>query len=159
MKKLIGTILCTFLILLIFSCEKDDFCITNPVTPNLVIRFYDATDEDETKDVIDLSVWVAGKDSLYASVTADSIAIPLNTLATNTVYNLSKGTDLLETFTIDYTTEDEFISRSCGFRVIFNDVNLNNDATVTEEAWISSFTPNTITTINEQETAHVKIFH
>lgn len=159
MKKLIGTILCTFLIILIFSCEKDDFCITNPVTPNLVIRFYDATNEDETKNVDSLYVWAAGKDSLYINATTDSIAIPLNTLATNTVYHLAKGTLLLETFTIDYTTEDEFISRSCGFRVIFNDINLNNDATVTEDAWISSFTPDIITTINEQETAHVKIFH
>ena len=26
------------------SCEKDDFCTQNPVTPRLVLRFYDIND-------------------------------------------------------------------------------------------------------------------
>ena len=28
----------------ISSCEKDDFCVQDPVTPNLVLRFYDKDD-------------------------------------------------------------------------------------------------------------------
>ena len=41
--------------LLVSSCEKDDFCI-DPITPNMIIRFYDATNPLETKAVTDLSV-------------------------------------------------------------------------------------------------------
>jgi len=163
MKKLIGTTICTFLIILILSCEKDDFCILTPVTPNLVIRFHDVDDEDETKEVDSLYVWAEGMDSIYnyttSSVGIDSIALPLNTLSENTVYHLAQGTSLLDTFTISYTTEEEYVSRSCGFRVIFNNIELDNNTEGNEDSWISSFTPNTLTTINEQESAHVKIYH
>lgn len=158
MKKLIGTTICTFLIILSFACEKDDFCISTPVTPNLVIRFHDSDDRDETKQVDSLFVWAQGKDTIsrYNNVSTDSIAIPLNTLEENTVYNLAQGTRFLETFTISYTPEEDFVSRSCGFRIIFNDVNLTKD---TENTWIDDFSPNTITLINNQANAHVKIFH
>jgi len=158
MKRVIFAILCMLLII-IYSCEKDDFCLTNPVTPNLVIRFYDASNEDNTKQVDSLTVWAEGKDSLYIGVSSDSIALPLNTLANNTVYHLSNGYTTLETFTIQYATEEEYISRSCGFRVIFNDILINRDTTEIEDTWITSFTPDTITTINSQENAHIEIFH
>ena len=41
--------------LLISSCEKDDFCI-EPITPNMIVRFYNATNIAETKAVTDLTV-------------------------------------------------------------------------------------------------------
>lgn len=157
MKKLICTALCTSLILLIFSCEKDDFCTTNPVTPSLVLDLYDMNDMDALKSVDSLYVWATGKDSLYVNASINSITIPLNSLDTNTVYNFAKGTSLLNTFTIRYTTEEEYISRSCGFRIIFNDVTIENGTN--PNTWISSFTPETLTTINSQESAHVKIYH
>ena len=97
MKKCFGILL---LCLFAFNaCEKDDFCTTTPVTPNLVIRFYDKDDITSVKSVSRLSVIAQSKtDSLIETKTLDSIAIPLNGLASETVYilkmNDAKKTDV-----------------------------------------------------------------
>ena len=63
---------------MISSCEKDDICTQNPLTPSLILRFYDAEDISALKTATSLYVWADGKDSIYQNVTTDSIAIPLN---------------------------------------------------------------------------------
>ena len=151
MKK--TPLLIFLIIILISACEKDDFCTQNPVTPNLVLRFYDDTNRETLKSIDVLYVWAEGKDSIYTNVSTDSIAIPLNSLATETIYNFSDGTTVNK-FTITYTPEEEYVSRSCGFRVIFNDATFTSDNT-----WITDFTPSTLTTINSQSSAHVQVFH
>lgn len=145
-----------FLSLIIFtflSCEKDDFCTQNPVTPKLILRFYDATNRESVKTVDNLYVWAEGKDSLFINASLDSLFIPLNSAATETVYNFSKN-NIVNQFTIQYTTENDFVSRSCGFKVIFNDVNFTSDNT-----WITDFEPSNLTTIENQNEAHVQIYH
>ena len=145
-------------IFLISACEKDDFCTQNPVTPNLVLRFYDNTDPTALKTVDSLYVWAEGKDSIVVNQSTDSIAIPLNTIAPNTVYFLAQGTLLQNKITIAYTTQEEYVSRSCGFKITFNDVTLTDDST-NSNVWINSFTPTSLTTINNQNAAHVQISH
>ena len=157
-----------FLILLIFTltiisgCEKDDICLL-PTTPKLVLRFYDTTNQTTLKSVERLSVWADGKDTLstYKSVTLDSIAIPLNVNTTQTIYHFktnsvdgNKANNVINTFTINYTTTEEYVSRSCGFKTIFNNVTISSN-----NGWVQSFTPNSLTTINNETSAHVKIFH
>lgn len=161
MRKII-----TFLflsIIIITSCEKDDFCTQNPVTPNLVIKFFDEADRETVKKVERFSIISEGKtDSLFVNQTIDSIvAIPLNALSTKTVYTLKKndlnGTIInnqIATFTIEYAPKEEYVSRSCGFRVIFNDVTFTADNT-----WIKDLTPLNLTTIDNQNEVHVQIFH
>ncbi|WP_231874657.1 DUF6452 family protein [Polaribacter atrinae] len=137
------------------SCTKDDFCLQNPVTPNLVLRFYDDTNKETVKSVSKLYVWAEGKDTIadFNGVSSDSIYIPLNSLTTETVYKFSNGTDV-DTFTITYTPKEDYVSRSCGYKVIFNDVTFYSDKT-----WIKEFTPSTLTTLDNQNTAHVQIYH
>ncbi len=161
MKK---TILFLFLITIILSaCEKDDFCAKNPITPNLVLRFYDNANTSTFKNVERLSIWAEGKDTIteYNSVNTDSVSIPLNSLASQTIYHLKMNNidgnlanNQTTTFTINYTTEEEYISRSCGYRVIFNNVSFTHNNT-----WVQSITPTTLTSINNQNEAHVQIFH
>ena len=68
------------------ACEKDDFCTTTPVTPNLVIRFYDKDDITSVKSVSRLSVIAQSKtDSLISTRSLDSIVIPLNGFIKNRV--------------------------------------------------------------------------
>lgn len=151
MKKLIPFLI---LFIVIFSaCEKDDFCIQNPVTPKLVIDFYNNTNRETLKDITTLYVWVDGKDSIYKGGRTSSIIIPLNTLSTETVYNFSDGTNV-DKFTINYTPQEQYVSRSCGYKVIFNDVSF-----ISDNSWILDFTPATLTTIDNQDATHVKIFH
>ena len=155
MKK--SLIILVLIFVSLFSCERDDFWTLNPVTPSLVIRFCDANDRDENLQVDSLFVWVPGRaDSLLISnAITDSIAIPLNTTALSTTYNFGLGTDLIETITVAYDPQEEFISRSCGFRVIFNDVIVSRQ----NATWIEDISPENIETINSQNQAHVKIFH
>jgi hypothetical protein len=145
--------------LLISSCEKDDFCI-EPITPNMIIRFYNATNISETKAVNDLTINISNLDSIYTNVSLDSVVIPLDVTSNQIIYNFSSGSNL-DILTIDYEIEEVFVSRSCGFKAIFNNVTVTSDVS---NDWIIGLTEtleNTITipTINDESAAHVQIFH
>lgn len=58
MKKYIALFL---LIAGLTACEKDDFCTQNPVTPNLVLRFYDMDNTNDLKKFERLSIIAEGK--------------------------------------------------------------------------------------------------
>lgn len=160
MKK---TVLFIFLLTLVFSaCEKDDICLL-PNTPNLILRFYDSSNPTEVKSVDRLSVWADGKDTItsYTSATLDSIVIPLNVNTSETVYYFKMNSTSGKTadnkynkITIKYTPEDVYVSRSCGYKTIFNDVSITSD-----NGWVQSFTPSTLITIDHETAAHVQIFH
>ncbi len=153
-----------FLCFIFTACEKDDFCTKEvPKTPKLIIRFYDDANKDALKEVENLSVWAAGKDTLspYKSLKTDSIAFPLNIDALETVYFLKRNNvdgnlanNITNKITIAYTTEDIFISRSCGYKTYFNEVTITSD-----NGWFISFTPNSLATINNEFNAHVKVYH
>ena len=145
--------------LLISSCEKDDFCI-EPITPNMIIRFYNATNISETKAVNDLTINISNLDSIYTNVSLDSVVIPLDVTSNQIIYNFSSGTNV-DILTIDYEIQEVFVSRSCGFKAIFNNVTITSDVS---NDWIIGLTEtleNTITipTINDESAAHVQIFH
>ena len=145
--------------LLISSCEKDDFCI-EPITPNMIVRFYNATNISETKAVTDLTVNPNDLDSIYINVSIDSIVIPLDVTSNQIIYNFSSGTNV-DILTIDYEIEEVFVSRSCGFKAIFNNVTVTSDVS---NDWIIGLTEtleNTITipTIDDESAAHIQIFH
>lgn len=152
MKKTISFLL--LLIIIFTACEKDDFCTQNPITnKSLILQFYDDTDRTTIKSATALYVWAEGKeDSLFVNIETDSLVIPLNANSNQTIYNFSKN-NVVEQFTIDYNTEYEYISRSCGFKTIFNELEFSPSY-----AWITDFT--TIeTTLENQDVAHVQIFH
>ncbi|CAM1340396.1 DUF6452 family protein [Tenacibaculum amylolyticum] len=151
-------------LIFISSCESDDFCTQTPVTPNLVLRFYDNANRTDLKAVQRLSVIAQGKtDSLFTNTTIDSIALPLNPLAQETVYILKKNEidgnladNEIETLVIKYTPEDEYVSRSCGFRVIFNNVTVEVTGT---PGWVDELQTTQIASLNTQNNAHVNVFH
>ena len=152
-------LLLSFIALLVSSCEKDDFCI-EPITPNMVIRFYNATNITQTKPVVNLSVNPEGFDELYSNANLDSILIPLDVTSNQIIYNLSSESNI-DVITINYDVEEVFVSRSCGFKAIFNNVSVTSDVS---NDWIIGLTEtleNTITipTIDNETAAHVKIFH
>ncbi|WP_299839185.1 DUF6452 family protein [uncultured Tenacibaculum sp.] len=164
MRFLKYTVILIVVTICFLSCEKDDFCTQTPVTPNLVLRFYDKTNLTEFKDVQRFSMTASGiqnADSLFMNITADSIAIPLNTLTEETVFTLKRNeTDSdasagneFATLTVKYTPESDYVSRSCGFRVIFNEV------TFEKTGWIDRLSVTEVESIKSQTNAHVNIFH
>jgi hypothetical protein len=151
MKKIVFFIL---LLTAVLSCEKDDFCTQNPVTTkSLIIRLYDDSDRISTKRAEALSVWEESKeDSLFIDIATDSLVIPLNVNTNQTIYNFSKN-GVVEQFTINYSTENQHVSRSCGFRVIFSNLTFSSS-----NNWITDFTA-IETSLENQDAAHVQAFH
>ena len=148
--------------LFIASCEKDDICI-DPTTPHLIIRFYNKDDTSKVKAVTNLKVSV--KNSLddiidIGSVaTTDSIALPLNVdIDTTKVYltkNVSETSPGIEdVFDVNYNRDEVFVSRSCGYKTVYNNVNATN----TTNDWIQNISF-VSTKINNENQAHLTIFH
>lgn len=152
MKKQI--IIFIILITTFLSCEKDDICI-DAITPNLIIRFYNDTLPTELKSVELDSIWVINKDKLsaYKGVTTDSIAIPLDFTEDTTKYILENNS-VIDTIEFFYSRSDIFVSRSCGYKTIFENLQINNNT----NNWVKSITINN-TTISDEKAAHINIYH
>lgn len=152
MKKQI--IIFIILITAFLSCEKDDICI-DAITPNLIIRFYNDTLPTELKSVELDSIWVINKDKLsaYKGVTTDSIAIPLDFTKDTTKY-IIENNSVKDTIEFSYSRSDVFVSRSCGYKTIFENLQINNNT----NNWIKSITINN-TTISDEKAAHINIYH
>ncbi len=142
-------------IFLLFSCEKDDFCTSDVKTPKLILKFKDSQDTLKFKKTKSLYVWAEGKDTLYNKVIVDSIILPLNPLTNETVYNLSENNSV-DKLKINYSIKEEFISRSCGYRLIYNDVSLS---VLPTKLWINTISKSKIKIINKQEDAQITVYY
>lgn len=172
MKKIITII--TFL-LLTLSCEKDDICTSiDANTPHLKIKFFNNLDREATKKVENLLVVGIDNNLSYgAESSRDSIAIPLRILENNTSYRLIKdymiddndtpddptddfATGNEDVIIINYENEEVFISKACGFKNVFNNVNFG--FTDDDDSWIlnSSVINNNI---ENENNAHIHIYH
>ncbi|WP_125719475.1 DUF6452 family protein [Flavobacterium ustbae] len=138
MKKIIA-------ILLLFtfglsSCEKDDICDANtPTTPRLVITFYDIANPTKTKNVTNLKVIgdgmeqgivfnenLAVDDTLRYVTSGSTVSLPLKINDSTTTFKLifdslnanpaAVNTDVLK---FNYTAQNVYVSRACGFKTIF----------------------------------------
>lgn len=152
------------------SCEKDDICDTNtPTTPRIIIDFYDATNPTVLKNVVNLKVigdGLADEDDLGTFNSVSTIKLPLKTTLNSTKYRLilnststtSINEDLLQ---FDYSREDIFVSRACGYKTIFklNSPNgvTQTDPTLADGFWIQEYTIEKTNIDNENET-HIKIY-
>jgi len=158
MKKTLLTLVA--LLLVITGCERDDICI-DEITPHLVVRFYNNDDQTLLKKFSQLSVKIMGveNDSINFS-SNDSILIPLKTTEDITRFIITLDSDQntfnRDTLTVAYGREDVFVGRSCGFKTIFN--NANYTLQTDSENWILD-TEIITQTIDNETTAHVKIFH
>jgi len=150
MKKYIITIM--FSIFAIISCEKDDICIEN-TTPNLIIRFYDNDNQTETKQIVLDSVWANNKENIYKNETLDSIILPLDLSQNNTLFKFSSNSSEDE-INFTYDRNDIFVSRSCGYKTIFENLQIESNSS----NWIKNISINN-TIIENDTAAHITIFH
>ena len=169
----------TLLLVLFFaftfsSCEKDDICDANtPTTPRLVIGFYDFLNPSVLKNVSNLKVVGEGMTTgiLFngtETTSGNKISIPLKTVGTTTTYSftLNSGNSnpaLVDQDIIrfDYSTQELFVSRACGYKTIFTldptNPYTHTDATTANVKWIKFISVEKNNIENENET-HIKIF-
>ena len=165
--------------ILSMGCEPDDICPeSTPTTPSLIITFYDISLQKNKKNVFKFRAQgVDNNNPLtnYNVVTTDSIVLPLKTIGTSTQYKLYKdytysdnGTpdnpndDIIggnqDIITINYSTENVYVSRACGYKTIFKNVTLTIEPDGNN--WILSKESLTNNQSVENETAaHFKLFH
>ncbi|TDP01342.1 DUF6452 family protein [Flavobacterium sp. 245] len=121
------------------SCEKDDICDPDtPTTPRLVIDFFYADNPSVNKEVTNLKVIGKGMtegiifnenatgEAKYLA-NGSTISIPLRTDVNSTSYTfiLDSGNDNTAAINTDevqfnYSRQNLYVSRACGFKTIFD---------------------------------------
>ena len=178
MKKII-----VFLLIATFtfsSCEKDDICDANtPTTPRLVMEFYDSNNSSILKNVTNLKVIGDGMtEGIVLNPTASGeaqylsndskILIPLKTDTETTKFRfiLNSGNPNptlidIDEVTFNYTHNDVFVSRACGFKTLFtlDPLNPYTQTTIpaTKLKWMQFISVEKSNIDNENET-HIKVF-
>lgn len=165
MKKLLALFL---LFTVLYNCERDDICPeTTATTPKLIIRFYDITEQTETKRVLGLQIQGVDNEEIYQrALSTDSIALPLKTFEDITSFILHKEyvedengniSGNPDTIHIDYNPKEVYVSRACGYKTTYDNVELN-DVTDSDN-WIELIQIENPLTVDNETEAHVKIFH
>jgi hypothetical protein len=148
MKKIVQLLLIAFS----FSgCEKDDICdASTSTTPRLVIDFYDVNATTPTlKSVTNLGIIDPQLTTGISYNGVSRIYVPLKTTANSTtMYFIQNGADTnttndnIDIVTFNYSTSKVFVSRACGYKMLFN-LNTPNGIIKTEPlpadgAWIQN---------------------
>lgn len=155
-----------FIALSFSSCEKDDIC-TEETTPRLVLEFYDISNPANLKTVLNLEIKGVGQtDDLGTYNAVSKIALPLKIDGTSTKYSLilnstSSTLDNEDFLEFDYTHQNVYVSRACGYKTTFtlNSPNgvIKTDALVPDTFWIQDINIQTTNITTENET-HIKIY-
>lgn len=182
MKKFLGVLI---VISFIFAaCEKDDICDSSTsTTPRLVIDFYDNNNISLKRYTTNLKIIGLGdgmvdtnylpNDTNGGETWNDTVVyLPLRVNEDATKYNLILNSDtddttveLTDVLEINYTRNDVYVSRACGFKTLFNLYGdplrdpfvLNNTPDVTSGTWIKNIQV-IQSQINDENEAHIKIF-
>ena len=163
MKKIVLLLILT----ITFSgCEKDDIC-TDETTPRLLLEFYDISNPANLKNVLNLLVTGEGQTALRTFNGVSKIELPIDITQDTTKYSLilnstsliGANEDLLQ---FNYSRQNVFVSRACGYKTIFefnatpNGV-IKTDATIPDGLWIQDINILTTNIETENET-HIKIY-
>ena len=134
------------------SCERDDICADQVITPNLIIRFVDSDDADPmvSNTVVNLQIEYLGDDNdtivngvviegtdpnrnvFTTSTSTDSITLLLPTFKNNARFAFKQNfndldEDDLDNVEIDilsftYERSEEYVSRACGFKTTYSNL-------------------------------------
>ncbi|WP_370476418.1 DUF6452 family protein [Tamlana flava] len=161
------------------GCERDDICPeSTPTTPRLIIDFLDSVNPDNKKNVFDIVVAGVGNEFIlegYNFVSASTLMLPLKTDDNTTQYVIFKEAEVNENgtpddntddfvdgnsdvITINYSREQVFVSRACGYKTIFKNVTLTIEPD--SDNWMLSRQPLTDNqSVEDETTTHFTITH
>lgn len=173
--------LAVFLLATVCTCERDDICPEDvPTTPRLILEFFDVSNQENNKNVPNLRVQGVGNDEALSDFTGSSavseVELPLKTDESSTSFSFRRdyaiddnGTpgDTSDDFvtgnediiTINYITENVYVSRACGYKTIYKTVNIQFDLDDMDR-WIVLAQPlNDNQSIEDETTTHFNFFH
>ena len=167
MKKLITATIALLITFSLWTCEKDDICEAGtPTTPRMIVEFYDNLNPTAKKSVTNLGIVADGMTAGLLFNGVSKIEVPLKTITDITKYSFiydSQNVDITlqneDKITINYTRNDVFISRACGYKTLFTLLDNPNGIVKTIDAnnWIKEIVIQKYKILNEDE-VHVKIF-
>ena len=147
-------------LLLIIGCEPDDICIEGSKgTDELIIIFHDIDKPDNRKEIQNLNVVGSINENDFETLvftTSDSITLPLRKFSSSTNYEFVLNDDntmIADELTIFYTPNDIFINRACGFKTIFEELNVSYSTN-----WIKNIVILN-NTLSDNNNANIKILH
>lgn len=155
------------LITLFAGCTRDDICPEDTATtPLLYIEFRDITDRESTKAVEDLLIYLNNTDSTLVTSSAindTEILIPLDTELNLSSFlfefnSSSEENNNFDTISFNYSREEVYINRACGFKIIYNDFFVDLETEANNGNWILD-TEILQTTIDNENEVHLTIFH
>lgn len=169
MKQYIISIIFTLLCFATFSsCEKDDICSeTTPTTPKMVIDFYEYLNPSIKKSFKKIEIIeIDNPNSVLEFLNTNRILLPLRTDSSQSSYVFrltytNINTDVIneDLVQIQYTKEDVYISRACGYKsnfILENSEPLNPNPNITDygddELWIKEYIVRQSVITNENET-------
>jgi len=176
MKKIIALILLLFTLT---NCEKDDICSEDTsTTARLYIEFYNSVNPDSRKNVFNFRVQGVDNENVledYNVTTANSVYLPLKTTENETQFLLHNDYEINDNgtpdddtddfvdgnqdiITISYAVKEEYVSRACGYKTIFENVTI----TVFDDGdkWIDLIQSTTDNEpISNETEAHFNLFH
>ncbi len=166
MKKIVFITLSLLLAVSFWNCEKDDICAEGtPVTPRVIIEFYNAATPTVLKNVTNLGVIEPTLSTGFSFTAISKIQVPLKTTADITTLRfIQNGSDTdntndnIDVVTFNYQRVDEYVSRACGFKTLFY-LNETNPVVLTADGnnWIQNIVVTQPNIENENE-VHVKIY-
>jgi len=166
MKKIVFITLSLLLAVSFWNCEKDDICAEGtPVTPRVVIEFYDAANPTVLKNIVNLAVAEPTFVNGYGYNGISKIKVPIRSNADVTTLNfIQNGSDAdttndnIDEISFNYERVNVYISRACGFKTLFY-LNETNpiDLTADGNNWIQNIVVIQPNIENENE-VHVKIY-
>lgn len=153
MKKGLPILITLFGILSFQSCEDDDVCVGEG-TPNMTVVFRDILNDQNLKDT--LTIYSADNQNfenavlIYDKTFTDSIKLPLGGLnSTKTYFKIQRrSNEISDTLIVDHQTNSEYVSKACGFRINYS--NLNYSSSQNHIQYLIPSESNQIT--NESET-------
>ena len=147
-------------LILIIGCEPDDICIEGSIgTSELIIIFHDIDNPDSRKEIQNLNVVGSINQNDFESLdftTSDSITLPLRKFSSSTNYKFILNDDnnmIADELTFFYSPNDIFINRACGFKTIFEELNVSYSSN-----WIKNIVILN-NTLSGNNNANIKILH
>jgi hypothetical protein len=162
MKKILFLL---FITITFSACEKDDICI-DETTPRLILEFYDISNPSNLKSVVNLLITGEGQTALGTFNGVSKIELPIDIKEDTTQYSLILNSTSLtganeDSLKFNYTRQNVFVSRACGYKTIF-ELNafptgvIKTDGAIPDGFWIQDI--NILTTnIETENEIHIKI--
>ncbi|WP_055436829.1 DUF6452 family protein [Lacinutrix algicola] len=182
MKKI--TTLLLLLVCIAFSCERDDICPEDtPTTPRFIVEFRDISSTDNIKSVPGLRIEdfddaTRTLDEDHSITSEDQMLLPLNTNANETKYRVYRDYEIddndtpddesddfqtgnPDVITITYETSEIYVSRACGYKTIFENVEIiiTQEIPITDNWMLFAVPENDNQSVINEDEIHYTIRH